>query len=71
MTIFTDSYFSVSVPVHTNISLESTKFPESSDVSIPCSVEGYPYPQVQWFKEERVIQPNERISISGKTFKTS
>lgn len=58
------------MPVHTNISLESTTFPEGGDVSIPCNVEGYPYPQVHWFKEERIIQPNERVSVSGKIGRT-
>lgn len=55
----------LSVPVHTNITLESTTFPESSDISIPCDVEGYPYPQVRWYKDDQLLQPSGRVVITG------
>jgi len=55
-----------SVPIHTNISLDSTTFPEGGEVSIPCDVEGHPRPQVSWYKDDYLLIPSNRVDISGK-----
>ncbi|CAK9814021.1 Ppn [Anthophora quadrimaculata] len=52
------------VPVKINITIGQTQFPEGSDVSIACYVDGYPSPRVQWFKDDVLIIPNNRIQIS-------
>lgn len=54
------------VPVKVNVSLEQTQFPESSDISIPCTVDGYPIPHVLWYKDDKLIETDNRIKISGK-----
>lgn len=41
-----------------------TTWPVGSDVSIPCDVDGYPIPQVQWYKNNLRLEPSELIQIS-------
>jgi hypothetical protein len=54
----------VTVPVQANISLTRTVYPIGSDISIPCDVDGYPIPQVVWYKDEELLEPSERIHIT-------
>lgn len=49
-----------------NISLTRTIYPIGSDISIPCDVDGYPIPQVVWYKDEELLEPSERIHITGE-----
>lgn len=53
------------MPVRTNITTENQRFPTNADVVIPCEVEGYPTPQVQWYKDGVSLNPSERVLISG------
>jgi Immunoglobulin I-set domain. len=52
--------------VQANVSLTRTVYPIGSDISIPCDVDGYPIPQVVWYKDEELLEPTERIHITGK-----
>ncbi|XP_023705293.1 papilin isoform X5 [Cryptotermes secundus] len=52
------------VPVQANVSLTRTVYPIGSDISIPCDVDGYPIPQVVWYKDEQLLEPSERIHIT-------
>ncbi|PSN47564.1 hypothetical protein C0J52_19332 [Blattella germanica] len=52
------------VPVQTTISLTRTVYPIGSDISIPCDVDGYPIPHVVWYKDDELLEPNERIQIT-------
>ena len=36
------------------------------DILLECCVDGTPLPDVEWWKDEKRISPNERISISTK-----
>lgn len=54
------------VPVQANISLTRTIYPIGSDISIPCDVDGYPIPQVVWYKDEELLEPSDRIHITGE-----
>lgn len=54
------------VPVKVNISAGQSQFPEGSDISITCTVDGYPIPRVLWYKDDELIRTNNRIKISGK-----
>jgi Immunoglobulin I-set domain. len=42
--------------VKVNITLETQVFGVGSDISIPCDVDGYPIPQVFWYKDGQVIE---------------
>lgn len=59
-------HFSGAVPVRVNISLPSTTIAVGSDLTIPCSVDGYPIPAVTWYKDGQILQNNERIQATGK-----
>ncbi|XP_021914576.1 papilin isoform X2 [Zootermopsis nevadensis] len=52
------------VPVQANVSLTRTVYPIGSDISIPCDVDGYPIPQVVWYKDEQLLEPSGRIHIT-------
>ncbi|XP_036145237.1 papilin isoform X3 [Monomorium pharaonis] len=52
------------VPVKVNVSAGQSQFPEGSDISIACIVDGYPIPRVLWFKDDQLIQTSNRIKIS-------
>ncbi|XP_077270107.1 proteoglycan-like sulfated glycoprotein papilin isoform X5 [Temnothorax americanus] len=52
------------VPVKVNVSAGQSQFPEGSDISIACTVDGYPIPRVLWYKDDELIQTNNRIKIS-------
>ncbi|XP_019882164.2 papilin isoform X4 [Camponotus floridanus] len=52
------------VPVKVNASAGQSQFPEGSDISIACAVDGYPIPRVLWYKNDELIQTNNRIKIS-------
>ncbi|XP_027848870.1 papilin isoform X1 [Aphis gossypii] len=52
------------VPVRVNISLPSTTIAVGSDLTIPCSVDGYPIPAVTWYKDGQILQNNERIQAT-------
>ncbi|XP_025834692.1 papilin-like [Agrilus planipennis] len=52
------------VPVRTNVTSEKQHFPLGSDVTLNCNVEGYPVPQVQWYKDGQPIQQTDKLYIS-------
>ncbi|XP_011062335.1 PREDICTED: papilin [Acromyrmex echinatior] len=52
------------VPVKVNVSAGQSQFPEGSDISIACDVDGYPIPRVLWYKDDELIRTNNRIKIS-------
>ncbi|XP_072747679.1 papilin isoform X3 [Anoplolepis gracilipes] len=52
------------VPVKVNASVEQLQFPEGSDISIACTVDGYPIPRVLWYKNDELIRTDNRIKIS-------
>ncbi|KAF3430423.1 hypothetical protein E2986_10746, partial [Frieseomelitta varia] len=52
------------VPVTANISIGQNQFPEGSDITIACNVDGYPIPRVSWYKDNELIHPNNRIQIT-------
>lgn len=54
------------MPVKVNVSAGQSQFPEGSDISIACTVDGYPIPRVLWYKDDELIRTNNRIKISGK-----
>lgn len=54
------------MPVKVNVSAGQSQFPEGSDISIVCTVDGYPIPRVLWYKDDKLIQTDNRIKISGK-----
>jgi hypothetical protein len=54
------------VPVQANVSLTRTVYPIGSDISIPCDVDGYTIPQVVWYKDEQLLEPSERIHVTGE-----
>lgn len=59
-------FFSGTVPVRVNISLPTTTIAVGSDLTIPCSVDGYPIPTVTWYKDGQILQNNERTQATGK-----
>lgn len=59
-------YLNCTVPIKVNVSAGQSQFPEGSDISIACAVEGYPIPRVLWYKDEKLIQTDNRVKISGK-----
>jgi hypothetical protein len=52
------------VPVTTNITSENQRFPTNAEVVIPCVVEGFPAPQVQWYKDGVPLNPSDRIYVA-------
>lgn len=48
-----------------NVSAQQEQWPEGSDISIACEVDGYPIPRVEWFKNDVPIEVDNRIRISG------
>ncbi|XP_046408393.1 papilin-like [Ischnura elegans] len=54
----------VTVPVKANITLFKTAYPVSSDISIPCHVEGYPIPRVLWYKDDSILEYTERVQLA-------
>lgn len=54
------------VPVKANITLEKSQYGVGEEISIPCNVDGYPIPRVQWLKDEEPIQPSVRLNITGE-----
>jgi hypothetical protein len=54
----------VVVPVTTNITSENQRFPTNAEVVIPCVVEGFPAPQVQWYKDGVPLNPSDRIYVA-------
>ncbi|XP_046402802.1 LOW QUALITY PROTEIN: papilin [Ischnura elegans] len=52
------------VPVKANITLYQTTYPVSSDISIPCHVEGYPIPRVLWYKDDSILENTERVQLA-------
>ncbi|CAL1675129.1 unnamed protein product [Lasius platythorax] len=52
------------VPVKVNVSAGQSHFPEGSDISISCAVDGYPIPRVLWYKNDELIRTDNRIKIS-------
>ncbi|KAG5871898.1 hypothetical protein JTB14_030952 [Gonioctena quinquepunctata] len=55
---------SIIVPVRANITMNDRKYPVGSDIDIPCSVTGFPTPQVRWYKDGVPLSPSEKIQIS-------
>ena len=56
------------MPVTANISIGQSQFPEGSDITIACNVDGYPIPRVFWYKDNELIHQNNRIQITGRYF---
>ncbi|XP_025408017.1 papilin isoform X2 [Sipha flava] len=52
------------VPVQVNISLSTTTFSVGSDLMIPYSVDGYPVPAVNWYKDGQILRNNDRTQIT-------
>ncbi|XP_035723305.1 papilin-like isoform X5 [Vespa mandarinia] len=52
------------VPVNVTVSVGQAQFPEGSDISIGCAIDGYPIPRVLWYKDDNLIQTNNRVKIS-------
>ncbi|XP_031341557.1 papilin isoform X1 [Photinus pyralis] len=52
------------VPVKVRLTSTQTTYPTGKDISIGCDVEGYPIPQVQWYKDGQPLYPSEAIHIS-------
>ncbi|CAH0383119.1 unnamed protein product [Bemisia tabaci] len=52
------------VPVTANISLSSQEYPVGAHISIPCDTDGYPIPQVAWYKDNYPVENTERIRIT-------
>ncbi|XP_022174083.1 papilin isoform X3 [Myzus persicae] len=57
-------YLTVKVPVRVNISMPTTMIAVGSDLTIPCSVDGYPIPTVTWYKDGQVLRNNERTQAT-------
>ncbi|XP_060846635.1 papilin isoform X4 [Rhopalosiphum padi] len=57
-------YLTVKVPVRVNISLPATTIAVGSDLTIPCSVDGYPIPTVTWYKDGQILRNNERTQVT-------
>lgn len=53
------------MPVKVSITQRQHEFAEGKDVSIGCDVEGYPIPQVEWYKDGQPLQQSQRVQISG------
>ncbi|KAG8234586.1 hypothetical protein J437_LFUL013848 [Ladona fulva] len=51
------------VPAKANIALLRATFNISSEISIPCEVEGYPIPSVVWYKENHQLEAGERVDL--------
>lgn len=54
----------IPVPVKANITLPQTTYTEGQNISIPCNVEGFPIPQVMWYKDGRPLYQSRMIRIS-------
>ncbi|GJQ76338.1 hypothetical protein Trydic_g2060 [Trypoxylus dichotomus] len=52
------------VPVRANITLANTNYPIGSDINVPCDVEGYPIPTVQWYKDGKPLAPSRTVQIT-------
>lgn len=57
------------VPTQVNINMNQSTFANGADVSIPCIVDGYPTPEITWYKNDQKIESNSKITISGKNKK--
>ncbi|VEN50612.1 unnamed protein product [Callosobruchus maculatus] len=55
----------VLVPVRANITSADQRFPVGSDIELPCIVQGYPVPQVKWYKDGVEITNSEKMQITG------
>lgn len=53
-------------PLKVNVSVEQEQWPEGSDITISCHVDGYPIEKVQWYKDEVPLETNNHIRVSGK-----
>ncbi|CAH1111392.1 unnamed protein product, partial [Psylliodes chrysocephalus] len=54
---------SVTVPAKANITTNDQKYPDGSDIEIPCEFSGYPTPIVQWFKDGVELFETDKIHI--------
>lgn len=62
-------FFIYIVPVITRMDLpQGNAFAVGADIAIHCEIEGYPTPNVSWFKDDNEIVPSNRIQISGKIY---
>ena len=59
------------MPVEAKIPLSRSVYPVGSDISIPCDVDGYPIPNVEWYKDDELLEPNDRIQITGELHNSS
>ena len=66
MVLLTISCIVYSVPVQTDITLNQTSFANGVDVTIPCVVQGYPTPEIAWYKNKEKIEPNAKLMINGE-----
>lgn len=63
-----NEYFSIAAPVRVDIVLSTTSFTAGTDLSIPCSVTGYPTPTVTWYKDGQILENNDRTQITSKHY---
>ena len=55
-------------PVTANIMLpRGRSFKVGSEIHLYCNVTGEPSPQVQWYKDNRELEPSSHIEFPGKT----
>lgn len=59
----------MTVPIRAIIRLNTTEFPPSSTIRIPCEVKGNPPPMITWFKGDYPIEASEKYVIEGKLLK--
>lgn len=59
-------FYILKVPLKVNVTVEQEQWPEGSDISISCHVDGYPIDKVQWYKDDVPLKTNNHIRVSGK-----
>ncbi|XP_050439361.1 papilin isoform X2 [Adelges cooleyi] len=52
------------VPVRVNITMPVTTFGVGGDLTVPCSVDGYPTPSVVWYKDDQLVRNTERTQTT-------
>ncbi|XP_059480274.1 papilin isoform X2 [Neocloeon triangulifer] len=54
----------VRVPVRVSLTSPRTSYAIDTNLNIKCDVDGYPIPEVTWFKDDQRLEASERVQIT-------
>lgn len=49
-----------------NLPRGEKRFGVGGNINISCTTDGYPVPQVSWFKDNAQLEESSRVQITGK-----